>query len=186
MSETQATAQVDVSTFDCPGNYIAANPSPLRCAKCNRPLDVKDAQRTPTGYVCPYYVRARVATFYNANLSHYVVTALIALVLGVVAGFVLSLVGGVGFFAIILTIFVAPVLGGVIAEAVRRAMRAMGNARGQHTWLVSVVASGVGAGAVTVLPALALLAAGFFSLFALIPVLGLAIMLSTLAARLRW
>jgi len=59
--------------FACPGNYVAPQPSSLRCAKCGRPLDVKDARYTPTGYVCPYYVKARVATFYNAGFVHYLV-----------------------------------------------------------------------------------------------------------------
>src|SRR5512140_2821638 len=74
--------------FDCP--YVASGPTTLRCSKCNRPLMAKDAVRTPTGYVCPYYVKARVATFYNARPEHYVIVAIVALVLGGIAGFILN------------------------------------------------------------------------------------------------
>ena len=172
--------------MDCPGNYVAAQPSALRCAKCNRPLDVKDAQRTPTGYVCPHYVKARVATFYNAGAQHYIVTALIALALGAVAGLALQLVGNVGFFAIILTLFVAPLAGGLIAEAIQRVLRAMGKARGQYVWLVAAISVTAGAAIFVILPALVLLLTGSpAALFALIPLVGLAITVSTMVARLR-
>src|SRR5215831_11746301 len=89
--------------FNCP--YVASGETTLRCSKCNRPLMAKDAKRTPTGYVCPYYVKARVATFYNARVEHYVIVAAIALILGVVAGFILRFLGSIGFFAIILVLF---------------------------------------------------------------------------------
>jgi hypothetical protein len=174
------------AAFDCPGNYVAAVPSTLRCSKCNRVLAVKDAKRTPTGYVCPYYVKARVATFYNAGPQHYVVAGLIALVLGVVLGFVLRLVGGIGFFAIILTIFIGPAAGGLIAEAIRRALKGMGNVRGQYTWLVAAIATAIGAAVFTVLPPLVFLLAGSPNfLFALIPAAGLVLAIGALVARLR-
>ncbi len=173
-------------TQDCPGNYVAARPSALRCAKCNRPLDVKDAQRTPTGYVCPYYVKARVATFYNAGAHHYIVTALIATVAGALAGFVLQLVGNIGFFAIILTLFVAPLAGGLIAELIQRTLRMMGRARGQHVWLVAASGTVLGAAAFVIAPVILLLLVGSpGAIFALIPVLGLVLTVSTLIARLR-
>src|SRR6266545_2828027 len=74
-NKVPADAQVPSSQFefDCP--YQASGPTTLRCAKCNRPLMAKDARRTPTGYVCPYYIKARVATFYNASPEHYVIVA---------------------------------------------------------------------------------------------------------------
>ncbi len=176
------TAQVQ----DCPGNYVAARPSTLRCAKCDRPLDVRDARHTPTGYVCPYYVKSRVATFYNAGLHHYLATALIAVIAGALAGFLLRLVGNIGFFAIILTVFVAPLAGSLIAEAIQRALRIMGKARGQHIWLVAAIGTALGAAAFIVPPIILLLLIGSpAALFALIPALGLVLTISTLVARLR-
>ncbi len=165
----------------CP--YVASGPTTLRCAKCNRPLMPKDARRTPTGYVCPYYIKARVATFYNARPIHYVIGGAIALALGALGGFVLQLVGSIGFFAIILSAFVGPIVGGVVAEAIRRAL---GKTRGQYMWLVAAVCVGIGAAYFTLLPPIVLLLAGSPRfLFALIPVLGLALAIGALVARMR-
>lgn len=175
------------AAFDCPGNYVASVPSALRCSKCNRVLAVKDAVRTPTGHVCPYYVKSRVATFYNAQPKHYVVAALIAFALGIGIGIALRFVGGIGFFAIILTIFIGPAAGGLVAEAVRRALKAMGNARGQYIWLTAAIAMVVGAAYFVVLPALFLLLAGAPSfIYALIPIAGLVMAVATLVARMRY
>ncbi|MCS7056717.1 MAG: hypothetical protein NZM18_11165 [Thermoflexales bacterium] len=179
---TVPTREADVA-FDCPGNYRAATPSTLRCAKCDRPLAVKDAQRTPTGYVCPYYVKARVATFYTAGPRHYLLAALIAFGLGVGIGLVLQLVGRIGFFALLLTIFVGPAAGSLIAEAIRRAN---GKERGQYIWLVAAIATVIGAAYFTVLPALvALLVGSPGFIFALIPIVGLVLTVGTLIARLK-
>lgn len=184
---TAPTAATTDVAFDCPGDYQAAVPSTLRCSKCNRVLAVKDAQRTPTGYVCPYYVKARVATFYNAQPQHYLVAGAIALALGVVLGIALRLVGSIGFFSIILTLFAAPAIGGLIAEAVRRALKAMGNARGQYTWLVAAICTVIGAAYFTILPPLFLLLAGSPNfIWALIPFAGLVLAVGTIVARLRY
>ncbi len=173
--------------FDCPGNYIAPVPSTLRCSKCNRVLAVKDAVRTPTGHVCPYYVKSRVATFYNAQPQHYIVAALIAFVLGIGVGIALQLVSRIGFFALILTIFVGPAAGGLVAEVVRRALKAMGNARGQYIWLTAAIAMAAGAAFFTVLPPLfALLAGSPGFIFALIPLAGLVMAIGALVARMRY
>lgn len=183
---TQTTAPAEAA-FDCPGSYVASIPSALRCSKCNRVLAVKDAVRTPTGHVCPYYVKSRVATFYNAKPEHYIVAALIAFVLGIGIGIALQFIGRIGFFAIILTIFVGPAAGGLVAEAVRRVLKAMGNARGQYIWLTAAIAMVVGAAYFTILPALILLLAGSPGfLFALIPVAGLVMAVATLVARMRY
>ncbi|MCS7059638.1 MAG: hypothetical protein RMN25_00595 [Anaerolineae bacterium] len=166
---------------NCP--YVASGPTALRCSKCDRPLMPKDARRTPTGYVCPYYVKARVATFYNAQPIHYLIGGAIAFGLGIIGGWVLQLVGSIGFFAIILSAFVGPIVGGVVAEAVRRVL---GKTRGQYMWLVAAIAMAVGATWFTILPPIVLLLAGSPAfIFALIPVLGLALAIGSLIARLR-
>jgi hypothetical protein len=146
-------------------------------------LGVKDARRTPTGYVCPYYVKSRVATFYTAGPQQYILAVLIAFALGIVLGIVLQFVGRIGFFAIILTIFIGPAAGGLVAEAVRRAV---GKNRGQYIWLASAIALVAGSAFFTILPPLFLLLAGSPGfLFALIPAAGLVLAVGTLVARLR-
>jgi hypothetical protein len=100
---------------------------------------------------------------------------------------VLQLVGRIGFFALILTFFIGPAAGGLIAEAIRRALKAMGNVRGQYTWLVAAICTVIGAAIFAVLPPLLLLLAGSPGfLFALIPFVGLALAVGTLVARLRY
>ncbi len=169
--------------FDCP--YQASGPTTLRCSKCNRPLMARDARRTPTGYVCPFYVKARVATFYNARVEHYVVVAVLAFVLGIGAGFALNFMARIGFFALILILFGGPIIGGIVAEVIRRVL---GRTRGQYFWLTAAVAMVAGASIFTILPILAsLLLAGpsLNLLFALIPLVGLGLAVSTLVARMR-
>jgi hypothetical protein len=178
---TSASTEV---AFDCPGNYVSPAPTALRCSKCNRPLAVKDAKRTPTGYVCPYFVKARVATFYNAGPQHYLIAVGIAFVLGILIGFGLSLVGRIGFFSLILTLFIGPAAGGLVAEAIRRVN---GKNRGQYIWLVASIAMVVGSAFFTILPPLSLLLRGSSGfLFALIPTLGIGLAVSALIARMRF
>lgn len=175
--------------FDCPGNYVAPAPTTLRCAKCSRPLMVKDAKRTPTGYVCPYYVKARVATFYNAGWIDYLPVIVIALIGGVIAGIVMRAVGGFILFA--------PVVGGAVgagvAEVIRRVMKGK---RGQNFWLVAAISLVLGAGMVILGPLLAVLALagadggrlqyGAGSLIgSVMPLIGLAIAVGALITRMR-
>jgi hypothetical protein len=172
----------DSFEFNCP--YVASGETTLRCSKCNRPLMAKDAVRTPTGYVCPYYVKARVATFYNARVEHYVIVAIASFVLGLVAGFILNFLSHIGFFAIILVLFGGPIIGGVVAEIIRRVM---GRTRGQYFWLTAATGMVIGAAYFTILPALFgfLLTPSINALFTLIPILGLGLAVSTLIARMR-
>jgi hypothetical protein len=173
--------------FDCPGNYISPDPNTLlKCSKCERKLAAKDAQRTPTGYVCPYFVKARVATFYSANAGHYAVAGIISLVCGALLGVLLNLVSRIGLFSIMIMLIAAPAAGGAIAELVRLALRKMGNARGQYIWLVGAVCIALGAAYFNILPALAQFSRGSPSaIFALIPLVGLGLAISTFVARSR-
>ena len=171
------------ASFDCPGNYISPTPSTLRCAKCERQLAVKDAVRTPTGYVCPYYVKARVATFYNATQLQHALVFGLTLLLGVAVGIGLRLISGISFFSIIILMTAAPAAGAGIAEIVRRAFKGV---RGQYFWAAATAGIIVGAGALVVLPLVfIMLMGGFPGLSALIQLLGLGLVVSTLIARLR-
>jgi len=174
---------VSEGPYDLECQYVATGPTTLRCSKCNRPLMTKDARHTPTGYVCPYYVKSRVATFYNAKPEHYSLVGFMAVLMGAVGGFVLQLAGSIGFFAIIIILFAGPAIGGLVAEAIRRIM---GKTRGQYFWLTAAIAFVVGAVPFTLLPVLAqFLRFSPNALFALIPVVGVGLAVSTLVARMR-
>jgi hypothetical protein len=142
----------------------------LRCNRCGKPICTRCAVLTPVGYRCRECVGRQQKTFYTGGAGDYVIGGLIALVLGGVASFLVSMLG-VWFFALIL----GPVIGIGIAEAVRLAVR---RRRSQHLWLV--VAGGI---VVSALPAL-LLALAALNLWTLIS-LGLFLVLAAGAASAR-
>ncbi|MGD0003461.1 MAG: hypothetical protein ABSE06_04445 [Anaerolineaceae bacterium] len=87
----------------------------LRCNRCERPICSQCAVLTPTGYRCKNCVRGQQKVFDTAQSTDFIAAAGIAVVLS----FLGSLVAGVmGFF----TIFIAPIAGVIIAEAVRWAV----------------------------------------------------------------
>ena len=88
----------------------------LRCNRCNRPICAECAVLTETGYRCKECVRGQQKIFVTAQWIDYPVAAVIAAVLSYVGSLI---VGYLGFF----TIFVAPIVGVVIAEVVRWATR---------------------------------------------------------------
>lgn len=88
----------------------------LRCNRCERPICTECAVLTPTGYRCKECVRGQQKTFETARWSDYPVVIIIAVVLSAIGSYIGSMLG---FF----TIFVAPVAGVVIAEAIRWATR---------------------------------------------------------------
>lgn len=128
----------------------------LRCNKCGKPVCIKCVQRTPVGYRCKECLGEQRAGYYNATWFDYPLTALIALVFGALSGFLILLIGS-GFFGIIIAIFVGPIAGGIISEAIRRVIA---KRRGRYTWLVACAALVIGALAVLYLPVLPFLAGG--------------------------
>jgi hypothetical protein len=176
---TAASSTSGAPFGDCPGNYVAGAPTTLRCAKCTRPLLVKDAKRTPTGYVCPYFVKARVATFYNATPLNYLALGVLCLPVGLLAGVVLNLVGGFVYLGLLL----GPAAGAGIAELIQRIFKGK---RGQYFWLVAALCVGLGAGTLSAGPALfGLLSGSIGGLFRLLPLISIGLMLSALIYRLR-
>jgi hypothetical protein len=100
----------------------------LRCNKCGKYICPKDAVRTPVGYRCKSCVKEQQDIFYNATPIDYVVAAVVAAVLSLIAAVIMP---ALGFFAI----FAAPIAGGIISEGVRLANR---KRRGRYIWAVAV------------------------------------------------
>lgn len=99
----------------------------LKCSKCGDPICPRCMVRTPVGYRCPACVNAQQQVFYaDFKRTHYLIAALVALPLSLVAG---ELVPRLGWY----TILLGPVVGGGIAEAVGWAV---GRRRGRYTWLI--------------------------------------------------
>jgi tetratricopeptide (TPR) repeat protein len=142
----------------------------LRCNRCSKPICTRCAVQTPVGYRCKECVGQQQAAFYTGGALDYVIAGVIALVLGGIASYLMTMLGA-WFFALIL----GPAVGIGIAEAVRLAVR---RRRSKYLWLV--VAGGMVVGA---LPSLLL---ALFSLWSLVT-LGLFLLLAVgaAAARLR-
>ncbi|MBC8249214.1 MAG: hypothetical protein H8E90_06005 [Anaerolineales bacterium] len=99
----------------------------LRCSKCGNPICPRCAVQTPVGFRCPQCVRSQQAIFYTATPLDYGIAVVVGLVISTIAAFILGRVG------IFLVLILGPVAGGIIAEAVRWAIR---RRRGRWIWLV--------------------------------------------------
>jgi hypothetical protein len=92
----------------------------LRCNNCNRPICVSCAVRTPTGYRCRECVRGQLKTFDTSEWYDYILGFVVAAFLSGVASFLVTLIGGIGFFGWFLIAAGAPTAAVAIAEGVRR------------------------------------------------------------------
>lgn len=118
----------------------------LRCNNCNRPICASCAVRTPTGYRCKECVRERQKTFDTSEWYDYVLGFIVAGILSAVATFLVSLIGGIGFFGWIIIFAGAPTAAVMIAEGVRLVTR-----RRRSRPLFITVAAGVVLGALPVI-----------------------------------
>lgn len=105
-------------------------PTRLRCYKCNKPICSKCAMLTPVGYKCKSCTSAQQQIFETALWYDYAIALALTAILAGVAGFFVSFLG---FFVIVL----APVAGGLIAEAVRWATQ-----RRRGRWLPAAAVAG--------------------------------------------
>jgi hypothetical protein len=118
----------------------------LRCNNCNRPICAACAVRTPTGYRCKDCVRERQKSFDTSEWYDFVLGFIVAGILSAVASFLVSLIGGIGFFGWFLIAAGAPTAGVAIAEAVRAVTR-----KRRSRALFITVAVGVVVGALPVI-----------------------------------
>lgn len=86
----------------------------LRCNRCDKPICVECSVRTPTGYRCKECVNSQQKSFDTARPQDYIAAVLIAGLLAFLGSLITQFVG---FFVL----FLAPGVGWVIAEAVRKA-----------------------------------------------------------------
>jgi hypothetical protein len=120
-------------TNQSPSLYCANHPNTetmLRCNRCEKPICSKCAVQTPTGYRCRECVRGQQKVFETAQWQD--------LPLAFITSFGLSflgslIAGSMGFFVI----FIAPIVGTILAEAARFVTR-----RRRSQRLSQVVAAG--------------------------------------------
>ena len=103
-----------------PGTLYCANhphtETTLRCNRCDKPICPKCAKHTDIGYRCPECIRGQQKVYDTTEWYDYLTSFIIASLLAFIGS---RLVPIVGFF----TIFLAPIAGIVIAEAVRFIVR---------------------------------------------------------------
>lgn len=120
----------------------------LRCNKCDKPICVQCAVRTPVGYRCRECVQQQQAIYFNATPADPLIAAGVAGALGIVLGIPIYLFLGIfGLFSLIAAIFVGPAIGGLVAEGVRRGV---GRRRGRYqkyiaagAWIAGLILAGM-------------------------------------------
>jgi uncharacterized membrane protein YhaH (DUF805 family) len=125
--------------------FCANHPSvetTLRCNKCEKPICAKCAVLTPTGYRCRECIKEQQKIFDTAVWYDYPVIFIVVAILSYLG----SLLGGwisirFGFYIIILALFLAPAIGGLIAEIARRVT---GRRRSKQLFLLAAIAAIVG------------------------------------------
>ncbi len=129
----------------------------LRCNRCEKLICSECAVLTPTGYRCKECVRGQQKVFNTAKVQDYIFGVLVAVILGYIGGIISR---SIGFFII----FLAPVVGVVIAEAVRKIIK-----KRRATSLFRAISGGAIVGAIlSALPLLIGLLYGNFNLFGII------------------
>jgi hypothetical protein len=91
-------------------------PTSLRCNRCEKPICIKCAVLTPTGYRCRECVRGQQKVYETAQWMDFPLACGLAFIFAFLGSFLAQLM----FFLII---FVAPIVGTVIAEVVRVVVR---------------------------------------------------------------
>lgn len=165
---------IDTNTLYCENHPNVE--TTLRCNRCEKPICAKCAVLTETGYRCTDCVRSQQKTFNTATWFDYLLAIGLAAILAYIGSLITS---RIGFF----TIFVAPIAGIVIAEAIRFAIR---RRRSKRLFQVTAVATAFG-GLFPVLSILFLtgLSVGFAGLFYFIwPVVYTVLVTSTVYYRL--
>jgi hypothetical protein len=88
----------------------------LRCNRCDKPICSECAVLTPTGYRCKDCVRGQQRVFETAQSFDYVLAGGISLAISFLGSYVAPVMQ---FF----TIFIAPIVGMIASEIVRRVVR---------------------------------------------------------------
>lgn len=114
----------------------------LRCNRCGKPICSECAVRTPVGYRCRECVRGQQRIFDTTLRRDYIAAAVIA---AIGTGIGVGLLGFLGIFGL----FLAPILGGGLAEVVRWSV---GRRRSRRLPLVAVLGGAVGTVPHLVLP----------------------------------
>lgn len=155
--------------------YCANHPATetlLRCNKCGKPICIKCARQTPVGYRCNECIHQQQNVYFNAlGSDNFIALGVGFLVSAIAAPIAGMLLGGFGFFGLIIAFVAGSGAGSLLAQIIRRAV---GRRRGRRLPIYALmgIIGGVLFGSVALLFTI-----GYFPLFDLTTLLftGLAI-----------
>ena len=116
------------SIMGCPGS------GGLRCQRTSVPICPKCSVRTPVGYISKEAAREQQNKFFDAATTDYIIAGVVAFFGNLFIGFLVTRLGFLGFFGLILIFFLGTSAGGVISELIWRAIR---KRRGRYTGRVA-------------------------------------------------
>lgn len=132
----------------------------LRCNKCGKPICMKCARQTPVGYRCSECIHQQQNVYFNALGSDNFIALVVGFVVSAIAAPIAGmLLGGFGFFGLIIAFVAGSGAGSLLAQIIRRAV---GRRRGRQLPLFALIGiiSGVLFGSVAFL-----FITGYFPLF---------------------
>jgi hypothetical protein len=134
----------------------------LRCNKCDKPICLQCAVQTDVGYRCKECIRGVQDKYFNVESRDYPIAFGVSLIVTAIGSPIIGLlIGGFGFFGLIIALLVGSSAGGILAQIIRRAV---GKRRGRYLRQVTLagiiagvlVGSGLSAVFVGVFPLLSL------------------------------
>jgi len=132
----------------------------LRCNKCGKPICMKCAVQTPVGYRCTECIHQQQNVYFNAGSSDNFIALAVGFVVSAIAAPLAGmLLGGFGFFGLIIAFIAGSGAGSLLAQIIRRSV---GRRRGRQLPLFALIGiiSGVLIGSVAFL-----FITGYFPLF---------------------
>lgn len=120
--------------------YCANHPDTetrLRCNKCGKPICMKCARQTPVGYRCTECIQQQQSVYFNAlGSDNFVALAVGFVVSAIAAPLAGMLLGGFGFFGLIIAFIAGSGAGSLLAQIIRRAV---GRRRGRRLPLFALI-----------------------------------------------
>jgi hypothetical protein len=109
----------------------------LRCNRCSKPICMRCAVRTPVGYRCRECVSQQQKVYFNAvGGDNFVAFGVGFLVSAIAAPIVGMLIGGFGFWGLIIAFIAGSGAGSALAQIIRRAV---GRRRGRYLPLFALI-----------------------------------------------